>query len=199
MPPDAEELLVRNGGDIVSRLSLDHQRLAESVTALEGLLERLNDPDAVQAFVSHLEFVHEFCELLHFPMEDAFLEVVLEAGLTPSERRVVFVNLAQHQQIYADAVAVLERAAGQHVAGQEPAGIEGHDDIRVRAEAYVKALRGHLEFETRHLQPLLRRHLPDPENSRLQSVLRDLLGTLAGKPLERLAALDAASRAIAAV
>jgi hemerythrin-like domain-containing protein len=191
---DAEqERDARNGIDVVARLSVDHQRLAESVAALEGLLVRLDEPSALRAFVSHLEFVHEFCELLHFPMEDAFLEVVLEAGLTPSERRVVFVNLAQHQEIYADAVAVLER-----VDGDRPAGPAGEVEFRARAQTYVKALRGHLDFESRHLQPLLRRHLPDPESTRLQSVLRDLLGTLAGKPLERLAALDAASRAIAA-
>jgi hemerythrin-like domain-containing protein len=191
---DAEqERDARNGIDVVARLSVDHQRLAESVAALEGLLGRLDDPSMLRAFVSHLEFVHEFCELLHFPMEDAFLEVVLEAGLTPSERRVVFVNLAQHQEIYADAVAVLER-----VDGDRAAGAAGEVEFRARAETYVKALRGHLDFESRHLQPLLRRHLPDPESTRLQSVLRDLLGTLAGKPLERLAALDAASRAIAA-
>ena len=191
---DAEqERDARNGIDVVARLSVDHQRLAESVAALEELLGRLDAPSSLRAFVSHLEFVHEFCELLHFPMEDAFLEVVLEAGLTPSERRVVFVNLAQHQEIYADAVAVLERVGGNGTAGSA-----GQLEFRARAETYVKALRGHLDFESRHLQPLLRRHLPDPESTRLQSLLRDLLGTLAGKPLERLAALDAASRAIAA-
>jgi hemerythrin-like domain-containing protein len=176
-------------GEALGRLAGEHHRLAESAAALEALIAHLEDDSATRAFLAHLSFVHEFCELLHFPLEDALLEIVLEAGLTPSERRIVFLNLAQHQQMYADALSVLEHA-GQ---GQAPGG----RDFRAHAETYVRLLRGHLEFETRHLQPLLRRHITSRDAPRLASMLRDLLTTLAGKPLERLAALEAASRVAA--
>jgi hypothetical protein len=176
-------------GEALGRLASEHHRLAESAAALEALVAHLEDDGATRAFLAHLNFVHEFCELLHFPLEDALLEIVLEAGLTPSERRIVFLNLAQHQQMYADALSVLERA-GQ---GQVPGG----RDFRALAETYVRLLRGHLDFETRHLQPLLRRHITGRDAPRLASMLRDLLATLAGRPLERLAALEAASRVAA--
>jgi len=186
---------------VLERLQVDHERLAESLSALEALLVRLDDDSAARAFVLHLEFTHEFCELLHFPLEDALLEVVLEAGLTPSERRVVFVNLAQHQVIYAEALTVLEQPAAEASSEPGPRAISratSRAEFRRAAEAYVRALRGHLEFEDRHLQPLLRRHLTTRATARVEALARDLLATLVGKPLERLAALDATSRELAA-
>jgi hemerythrin-like domain-containing protein len=175
------------GAQVFDRLGVEHERLADIARLLEDLLPRLDDPAAAEAFLTHLEFVHEFCELLHFPMEDALLEVILEVGLTPSERRVVFVNLAQHQQLYAEAVGVLGCL-----------GRSGSSSDRERlpdvAAAYVGSLRAHLEFESRHLQPLLRRHLTGRDAVRLEGAMRDVVATLAGKPLERLATLDAASR-----
>jgi len=192
-PVVREEGHDRTGGEVVARLGADHQRLSEMVERIEALLDHLDDDTAAKAFLVHLEFVHEFCEILHFPLEDAMLEVVLEAGLTPAERRLVFVNLAQHQQIYTDAVGVLGRRAGPGASGSAARG-----EFRKLAETYVKALRGHLDFETRHLQPLFRRQLPPRETVRLDSMLRDLLATLAGKPLERLVELDQASQALTA-
>jgi len=176
---------------VVQRLWAEHERLDESARSLERLVACLDDEHAVRAFLAHLEFVHEFCELLHFPLEDALLEVVLEVGLTPSERRVFFVNLAQHQQMYADALRVLEKL-------RESPRCADRTDLKVRAETYARALRGHLEFETRHLQPLLLRHLTPRAIERLEALACDLRATVAGKPLERIAELDAISRALAA-
>lgn len=179
-------------GEVLGCLAADHERLDAVVERLVALLERPDGEASAKEFLVHLEFVHELCELLHFPLEDALLEIVLEAGLTPSERRIVFVNLAQHQQIYADAVGVLGR--WNFGSGVERAAM---DDYRVRADVYVKGLRGHLEFEERHLQPLLRRHLTARDSRRVDMMMRELLGTLSGPPLERLAALDMASQALA--
>lgn len=176
---------------VVQRLWAEHERLDESARSLERLVPCLDDERAVRAFVAHLEFVHEFCELLHFPLEDALLEVVLEAGLTPSERRVFFVNLAQHQQMYADALRVLETLR------ESPRSVD-RSDLKARAETYARALRGHLDFETRHLQPLLLRHLTPRAVERLEVLACDLRATVAGRPLERIAELDAASRVLAA-
>jgi hemerythrin-like domain-containing protein len=179
-------------GEALGRLAADHKRLEAVVERLEKLLERADGEAAAKEFLVHLEYVHELCELLHFPLEDTLLEIVLESGLTPSERRVVFVNLAQHQQIYADAVGVLGR---WNFDSGVPRAAMG--DFQTRADTYVKGLRGHLEFEERHLQPLLRRRLTARETLRIDTIMHDLLGTLAGKPLERLAALDMASEALA--
>ena len=180
-------------GEVLGRLAADHERIEAVAERLAALLERTNSQAFAKEFLVHLEFVHELCELLHFPLEDALLEIVLESGLTPSERRVVFVNLAQHQQIYADAVGVLGR--WNFGTGVERGAM---DDFRERADAYVKAMRGHLEFEERHLQPLLRRHLTARDARRIDMLMHDLLGTLVGKPLDRLAALDMASQALLA-
>jgi len=175
------------GMDVQRRLVADHERLGAALAVLEALLDRLDGSEAVRAFRRQLEFLHEFCELWHFPLEDAVLEIALEAGLTPSERRVVYLNLAQHQKIYADAVAALQRLEESGAAGPSP-------ETRAAAGAYVRGLRSHLDFESRHLAPLLRRHLQIGDASRLSSMLHDLRATVAGKPLERLAELDAAAR-----
>ena len=179
----------------MSRLVVEHHRLAEGLEAMEALLERLGEPQAVAAFLAHLEFMHDFCELLHFPFEDALLELILEAGLTPTERRVIFVNLAQHQQIYDDAVAVLQLKGESASASGDAAYAEGADSLfSAAAQTYVRGLRLHVAFEQRHLQPLLRRQVRDGDQLRIEAMLEGLLGALAGKPLERLAALDAISR-----
>lgn len=175
------------GGQVFERLGVEHERLAEIAGLLEQLLPRLDEPAAADALLTHVEFIHEFCELLHFPMEDALLEVILEVGLTPSERRVVFVNLAQHQQLYAEAVGVLA-CRGETRRDRER--------FHAVAAAYIGSLKAHLDFETRHLQPLLRRHLTAREALRLEGAMQDVVSTLAGKPLERLASLDAASQGL---
>jgi hemerythrin-like domain-containing protein len=175
------------GSDVQRRLGADRERLAAGLSVLEQHLDRLDDPEGAQAFRRQLEFVHEFCELWHFPLEDAALEVVLEAGLTPSERRVVYLNLAQHQQIYADAVVLLQQL------GESADSVSGQATCAM-AWTYVRGLRAHLDFERRHVAPLLRRQLRIHDGPRLAAMLHDLRATVAGRPLERLVGLDAAAR-----
>jgi hemerythrin-like domain-containing protein len=195
----AESALPAQSGPIAS-LVLEHERLVEGLEAMEALLDRLDEAPALAAFLAHLEFIHDFCELLHFPFEDAVLELILEAGLTPTERRVVFVNLAQHQQIYVDAVAVLQLRCRSRCEPDGGSSADGPDvQLTAAAQTYVRGLRLHVAFEQRHLQPLLRRQVRACDQQRMESILEALLGTLAGKPLERLAVLDASSRAHAGV
>ncbi|HEY5644491.1 MAG TPA: hemerythrin domain-containing protein [Pseudomonadales bacterium] len=135
---------------LIERLGADHARIAGVVRELESLADTLDDEPDWEQIAALLEFLDYFADRIHHPLEDRIFDLVVNKGLTPTERHLVFRNLGQHQEIKA-----LTESLAREVRVARSGGAVDCGDFRGALAAYVALQRRHMRFEESHLFPLL--------------------------------------------
>jgi hemerythrin-like domain-containing protein len=148
-----------DASEVMAILRQDHRRLGAVLEGVER--ELVGSHRHLQALradslrhgrvVAMLRFLSEYAERVHHPLENRLFDRLIEKGLTPCERRVVFVILAQHEEILGDLASLQAALRGlQAVPSQADAAA-----LKARTERYLEAQRRHLNFEDSQLLPLI--------------------------------------------
>lgn len=153
---------------LLERLSRDHARIAGVVRRLADLAERLETDPAWGEIAELIDFLDYYADKVHHPLEDRVFDHLVNKGLTPTERHLVFKNLGQHEEITGMTEA-LARQATQAAAGKP---IEV-GEFAEAVLAYIALQQRHMRFEENQLFPLLDQGL---ENSDWNA-LTELAGT----------------------
>ena len=135
---------------LLERLSRDHARIAGVIQQLSELAE---DPagqpdwDRLDELIGFLDY---YADSVHHPLEDRLFDHLVNKGLTPTERHLVFRNLGQHEEL----LSMTGRLAAQVAEGRDGRVV----DVAAFLEdvsAYVALQRRHMRFEENQLFPLL--------------------------------------------
>ncbi len=146
----------------IEQLGRDHTRIS---AAVERLLADAT-PEAATGWadtVSQLAELLRFEEAVHHPLEDHITDRALHQGLTPTERRLVFRNLGQHQELLSRGEQLLARARAG-AAGEDV----DRDEFAADLQRYAALERRHMQFEEMHLFPLLASRLDNTDWNALQ-------------------------------
>lgn len=150
--------LVVDASGVMQILRRDHQRLGVVLERVEGELGSRNkldglsfDPQRRQRLLAMLSFLHEYADRVHHPLESRLFDRLIEKGLTPLERRVVFVTMSQHEEILGDLLSLQEALRSLPEHRQSPVG----EGLQARAQRYLDGQKRHLHFEDSQLLPLI--------------------------------------------
>lgn len=151
---------------LLERLSRDHARIAGVLKRLADLADRLEtDPDW-DTLSEHVSFLDYYADKVHHPLEDRVFDHLVNKGLTPTERHLVFKNLGQHEEITAMTEALAEKASAAAANGMVDVA-EFSDELN----AYLSLQLRHLRFEENQLFPLLEQGLDNSDWNRLTRVV----------------------------
>jgi hemerythrin-like domain-containing protein len=138
---------------LLERLGRDHARIAGVIRELARRVDDVTDVamdpdwDRLDELIGFLDY---YADRVHHPLEDRVFDHLVNKGLTPAERRLVFKNLNQHEEIK----AMTEGLSRQVVDAQK-----GHVvDVQSLIEdvsRYVALQQRHMRFEDEQLFPLL--------------------------------------------
>lgn len=140
-----------NASAVLGQLQLDHARLNQVLGVVARHIESTDTliPEGDQpyrhALAGMLSFLHEYADRVHHPLENRLFDRLIEKGLTPSERRVVFVTMSQHEEILADVRSLRDALCAPHGGAVE----------KSEVERYLQVQRRHLDFEDTQLLPLI--------------------------------------------
>ncbi len=170
---------------VMALLRRDHRRLCAVLERVESEVAAQADVDALCAderrqgrVLAMLGFLHEYAERIHHPVENRLFDRLIEKGLTPSERRVVFVTMSQHEEILGDLLGLQEALRRLH---EEPAGAEGSTPataLRTRANCHLEAHKRHLQFEESQLLPLIESRLTARDWREVEEELSAQIGAI---------------------
>jgi hemerythrin-like domain-containing protein len=143
---------------LLDRLGSDHARIAQVVREFMELSDAVEPTPNWLRLGELIEFLDYYADQVHHPLEDRLFDRLVDKGLTPTERHLVFKNLGQHQEIR----AMTERLASQISVAIEGGAISRDDFVETAAE-YVNLQRRHMRFEESHLFPLLEAELENKD------------------------------------
>lgn len=143
---------------LLERLSRDHARIAGVTRQLEVLADDLEQGADWDAFSELIGFLDYYADAVHHPLEDRVFDHLVNKGLTPTERHLVFKNLGQHEEITALTEA-LSRAVAQALAGETV----DTADFAEQLYTYISLQRRHMRFEEQQLFPLLEQGLDNAD------------------------------------
>ncbi len=153
---------------LMDRLRGDHARIAGVVR------EFMEQSDAAvsildwQRLSELIEFLDYYADQVHHPLEDRLFDQLVDRGLTPIERHLVFKNLREHQEIR----AMTEVLANQIQLAKKGGAITRDEFVETAAE-YVNLQRRHMNFEDSRLFPLLEAQINDKDWGVLSGVLHE--------------------------
>jgi hemerythrin-like domain-containing protein len=151
---------------LLERLSRDHARIAGVVKRLADLAEELDSSPDWSSIAELIDFLDYYADKVHHPLEDRVFDYLVNKGLTPTERHLVFKNLRQHEEIIG-MTETLARQASEAAAGT-PVDVPEFTDALL---AYISLQMRHLRFEENQLFPLLDQGLDNSDwNALTQSV-----------------------------
>jgi hemerythrin-like domain-containing protein len=151
---------------LLDRLGNDHARIAQVVREFMELSDVVEPAPNWLRLRELIEFLDYYADQVHHPLEDRLFDRLVDKGLTPTERHLVFRNLGQHQEIS----AMTERMASQIEVAIEGGAI-GRDDFVETAAEYVNLQRRHMKFEESYLFPLLEAELENEDWNALTGIV----------------------------
>lgn len=151
---------------LLERLSRDHTRIAAVVEQLAMLADELDAAPDWAGIAELIDFLDYYADKVHHPLEDKVFDHLVNKGLTPTERHLVFKNLDQHEVITSMTEA-LGRAAEQAVAGEVVDVAEFQESLAV----YMSLQLRHIRFEEHQLFPLLDQGLANSDWNTLTEVI----------------------------
>jgi len=154
---------------LIQRLGGDHVRIAGVVREVAELIDTTAKEPDWQRLSEVIEFLSFYADRVHHPLEDRLFDRLVNKGLTPTERRLVFKNLRQHQEITA-----LTEAMSEQIVRALKGGVIDADDFRETAAGYVSLQHRHMRFEEAYLFPLLEAEFDDQDWNALTGILREL-------------------------
>lgn len=154
---------------LIERLGKDHARIDGVVQEFAELTEVVSDALDWQRLGELVEFLDYFADRVHHPLEDRLFDRLVNKGLTPTERHLVFKNLGQHQEIQSLTEALIEE-----IDKARHGGAVDLDDFRELVASYLGLQRRHMRFEESHLFPLLEAEFDNGDWNALMGILSDL-------------------------
>ena len=153
---------------LLDRLSSDHARIAKVVREFVELSDGVEPTPDWLRLRELVEFLDYYADQVHHPLEDRLFDRLVDKGLTPTERHLVFKNLGQHQEIR----AMIERMADQ-IGEAIEGGAVGRDEFIESAAEYVTLQQRHMRFEESHLFPLLEAELENEDWNVLMGIAEE--------------------------
>ncbi len=163
---------------LLERLSRDHARIAGVVRRLAELAETLEQEPDWHEIAEHIDFLDYYADKVHHPLEDRVFDALVNKGLTPTERHLVFKNLGQHEEITSLTQSLARQAAGA-VSGTLTPDVPDFDEA---LQAYIALQIRHMRFEESQLFPLLEQGL---DNSDWNALTRTLGAPDQDEPAEQ--------------
>lgn len=154
---------------LIERLGSDHVRIASVVREVAELIDTVAPEPDWQRLSELVGFLSYYADRVHHPLEDRLFDRLVNKGLTPTERRLVFKNLRQHQEITALTEDISEQIVRALKGGAVDAG-----DFRETATGYVSLQGRHMRFEEAYLFPLLETEFDNQDWNALTGILREL-------------------------
>lgn len=129
----------------------DHKTLSEVIEALELRLHQISkrDPDTLDLLANLIDYIAEYPDRVHHPREDRIIERLIDKGLTPSERIIVELTVAQHAELGA-ATARMQVDIDALLSKQRDAGVQLDHDARI----YLAMQKEHMRREEQQLFPM---------------------------------------------
>jgi hemerythrin-like domain-containing protein len=151
---------------LLERLSRDHARIAGVVQQLSGLADSATEVPDWEGLDELVGFLDYYADRVHHPLEDRLFDHLVNKGLTPTERQLVFRNLRQHEEI---------KSMTEHLSALVAEGRKGRVvDVPTFLEdvsAYVALQRRHMQFEENQLFPLLDQAFDNSDWNALMGIL----------------------------
>jgi hemerythrin-like domain-containing protein len=153
---------------LIERLSRDHARIAVVVRQFGELCDPVTAELDWQQLRELVEFLDHYADHVHHPLEDRLFDRLVNKGLAPTERHLVFRNLDQHQEI---------RSLTEALAGEIEIALGGGtvdaDEFRETAAQYLSLQERHMRFEESHLFPLLEEVFDSRDWNVLMGILQE--------------------------
>lgn len=153
---------------LIERLDRDHVRIAAVIQQFGELCDPFAAELDWQRIGELMEFLDYYADRIHHPLEDRLFDRLVNKGLTPAERHLVFRNLDQHQEI---------RSLTEALAEQIGIGLRGGtvdvDEFRETAARYLSLQERHMRFEESYLFPLLEGAFDNRDWNALMGILKE--------------------------
>jgi hemerythrin-like domain-containing protein len=156
--PRAPSPFARSRRGVVERLLDDHKRLSQILAVMERLLERpeqLRDNER-HVVVSGIDYIAEYPDAVHHPLEDRLFRHLLETKLSDQELEHVLQNEAAHAELARATKQVLRDLDG--IRGNHPASASA---LKSSLSEYIDLQRRHMRFEEQYVFPLADKYLPN--------------------------------------
>ena len=126
---------------VMERLHTDHKRLGRVLGIMEKLVRKLDtlSPREKSLLISGIEYISEYPDAIHHPLEDKLFRSLLEADLSEEEQNDVKNNALAHEQLTAATRKMLENVDAIRSGPTE------------RAAALVADLSEYIEQQRRHM------------------------------------------------
>ncbi len=135
---------------LLERLSRDHARIAGVVQQLSELADATSGEPDWEGLDELIGFLDYYADRVHHPLEDRLFDHLMNKGLTPTERYLLFRNLGQHEELSSMTGQLSDQVAeGREGRVVDPAAFL--EDV----SAYITLQRRHMRIEEDQLFPLL--------------------------------------------
>ena len=134
---------------IMTRLTLDHRRLAQLLDLFDHLLDRFHEgqePD-YELMSEMLEYMDSYQDTIHHPTEDLIFRRALDKGV---QRRDVF-DVLRHQH---DRLPQLHKRFRQSLEGIVHEAVLPREEVEAQGRELVGTLREHMTMEDREAFPI---------------------------------------------
>ena len=143
---------------LIARLKDDHGRIAHTTARLRRIADRLGTQPDWQQLSELTGFLRFFADRAHHPLEDRLFDRLLLKGITPTERKLIFKNLQQHEEI--------RRLTGE-LTKQIDEAVNGRcvsiADFLEQLDLYLELQNRHMRFEETQLFPLVEARFDDAD------------------------------------
>lgn len=154
---------------ILKELHLDHKRLARILTALEAWSDDAADADAatIDRVGAMIEYLAEYPETMHHPLEDRVFDLLLLRSLSAEDRDIVVTNAKQHRDLRDRTKALaaeLDGALGKDTFSAEK--------LKRLAKDYARIQFDHMGFEETVVFPVAEREFSAEDWAAIESAER---------------------------
>ena len=168
---------------LLRRLHTDHKHIGRVLTVLENQIRKLDDdgegPD-FDLLANLIDYISEYPDAIHHPLEDQLFDHLVNKGLTPSERKLVFANLGKHVEI----IAATKKLA-QDVATVLNGAVISAIRLKEHVDEYIHTQRSHMWVEEQQLFPLAEHMFSDEDWVQLEQLCEAAQDPLFDKTLAR--------------
>ncbi len=172
---------------ILHRLHEDHRRLSQVFAVLEHQMQRFSRTEGGPDFgllQNLIDYVIEYPDAVHHPLENRLFERVVGKGVTPAEDRLVSAILVQHVEIKAATRKLAEDVRWVLNGAVIPA-----QKLQADVSAYIDLQRAHMLVEERQLLPLANRLLSNDDWTTLENELGAIEDPMFDQAVDRFADL----------
>lgn len=164
----------------------DHKTLGAVIEALEVHLPEVarRDPETLDLLANLIDYIAEYPDRVHHPREDRIIERLIDKGLTPSERIIVELTVAQHAELAA-ATARMELDIDALLSKQHDAGVQFDHDARI----YLAMQKEHMRREEQQLFPVAVRLFTTADWKEIEASEPEIPDPLQESRLDRYASL----------